>query len=473
MISKLRIFTILIGAACLEVGCSSPAAPASTQAEAAPVRVATLAEAPSAETIRLTGTLSSWREATISAEAADRIVDWPLHLGDRVAQGSRLAGLDDRLISAQVAEAAGQARQARAEVARLSAEYARVSEETLAEVRSAESGLAEARANQTKTDSFTRAQELRQAEAGLAQASADENFAAKELKRYERLVQSGAASQQNLDQVRAAYDVAHQKRISAEEAVSLAKEGARAEDRAAAKAKVESASAGLQAARTRPARLAAIRAQIEAAAGQAASAEAAERRARVEQGKHQVFAPFSGRVLKLNSELGEMASPGAPLLTLGETDRLKLKFSLPDEARLALKTLRISFTIADLPGKTYEANLESKGFLADSRTRNFAMEGVVANPGEVLLPGMTAIVQLPLPSKTPGVKIPIEAIVEDGGAPTVWIVEGGKVQTRRVFLQSRTGAFAIATEGVRPGDVVALNPKDLYDGERVQVEAPR
>lgn len=82
----------------LTSGCSSPAAAAAPEREAAPIHVTTVvAEArPVPRTIALTGSLFAEREADVAAEAAGRVLAVLADRGDQVQAGAPLARLDSR-----------------------------------------------------------------------------------------------------------------------------------------------------------------------------------------------------------------------------------------------------------------------------------------------------------------------------------------------------------------------------------------
>lgn len=441
-----------------------------------PVEVVPVVAAPGGRQVRITGTLVANREAILSADVAETIVSWPWLEGDRVTKGQVVSVQDSRALQAQVSEVAAQAAQARADVRRLQAAYTQASLETSAGIDAARSGVMAAEANRTKTASITRSQELRQAESRLAQARADEDLAKKELDRFTALVQGGAASQQVLDQVRARFEVATQARISAEQGVSLAREGSRIEDRSAADAAVAQAKATLSAAQSRPSRLASIRSGIDAAEAQAAAADAALRRIRILLGKHVKVAPFTGHILKTDAELGMTVGPGTPLLTLGETSKLKLRFSVPETLRSNLKDGEVAFSVPSLGDRSFRGTIRTRGFQADPRTRTFTYEATVPNADETLLPGMVAQVTLSAPgsgAEEGMVAVPLEALVMDGTSATLYVLtsaEGqSRVQVRRVIVANRDGARAMVRQGVRPGDRVVISPKSLADGQPVRV----
>jgi len=91
----------------LATGCSSPAAAASPEREAAPVHVDTVVAAARAvpHTVALTGTLVAAREADVAADGAGRVIATLVDRGDAVEAGAPLARLDARSAALASAEA--------------------------------------------------------------------------------------------------------------------------------------------------------------------------------------------------------------------------------------------------------------------------------------------------------------------------------------------------------------------------------
>jgi RND family efflux transporter MFP subunit len=460
---------LIVLPALVAAGCSTPSGKdASTRSVRQPVETVAAQAVRGTRSTILTATLSAEKESVISAEVSEKIIAWPVTLGQNLHAGDLIAQLDARSIAAQVEQAQGQVAQARAEVSRLTAEYQRTAQETAAQMESAQAGVEEAEANRVKTDTITRTQELRQAEARLVQAKTDEDLARKEFERYRDLVAGGAASRQTLDQIQTKFDVATQQAVLAEQAVSLAKEGARNEDRAIARSQLGQARAAYASAKTRPSKLAAIRSAISAARGQLASAEAALHLAQVQLSKHRITAPFSGRVLSVKGELGELAVPGSNLVVLGSTAKLKLLFSVPEQYRANFHPQKLAFTVDSLGGKTFYATLRAQGYSGDQRTRNYAFEGSVDNSREELFPGMVAKVKLDLGDLPKGVQIPIDCLVLDGNEASVYVVADGRVQRRRVLIGERLADQAQIPDGIKAGDYVVRSPKNLIDGAQVK-----
>jgi len=470
----------------------------------------------------LSGQVEPERIATVEAEASERIVSRPVERGDRVAAGALLAALDRRTAQTEVdqarasygaavaarrqaqedyrrasvdtnanrlkargvlqgatagrrqsetdytrasvetgqdvARAGAVLRQATAARLGAQADYARAVEETAAGQQQARAQLRGASAGLLKARGFTRGQELRQAEAALSQAQSDERLAKIELDRYAYVVGEGALAPQRLDEARTAYESAVAKRQTAEQGLSLAREGARSEDQDAAAAQVQEARAQVRVAgtrrlklaalargidtlrakesearaqlktvQTRPLRLASLAQQIESQRAQETQAMAGvqsagtrpEQLAALAQGvetlrareelaranwqgaavgldKHQARSPFGGRVLETLAEVGETVSMGAPLVRVGSITRVKVSFAVPEAARSALTVGQSVQVFADaLPSQKFRGRIWTLGFQADAKTRTFPLQVMVDNPGERLLPNMVARLRLP------------------------------------------------------------------------------
>jgi membrane fusion protein, multidrug efflux system len=73
------------------------------------VEVVTVAGSDFAESVRLTGTVSAYRDVTVAAEETGIILALPVAKGSPVSAGQVIARIDDRILQAQVAQARAQA----------------------------------------------------------------------------------------------------------------------------------------------------------------------------------------------------------------------------------------------------------------------------------------------------------------------------------------------------------------------------
>jgi RND family efflux transporter MFP subunit len=451
---------------------------------------------PSQDSLRVSGQVMAWRTATVAAEVGETVTRLPIEAGKSVAAGGLLATLDDRASKAALAEAEAAHSQATAARRQLEAEYARVSVETRASIAAARAQIAgseagirqakaqviQAREGERRAKSATRSQELLQAESNYRRTVADEVLAKTDLDRYTTLVREGALAQQTLDRARAAYEGAKANREAAGESLSLAREGARAEDIRSATASVAQASAAvtsgaarrdearatLAIAGTRDARLTALRRQIDGLRAGEARAAAAVTQARILYSKHRIVAPFGGRILAKLTETGETVAAGTPVARIGEIGRVKATFAVPEAARRGLRTGQTVAVTADaLPGRAFRGRVFTVGYQAEQRARTFTVEVEVPNPGERLLPNMAVRLALPAAKGKDTVTVPVSAVASDGGKTFAFTVAGNKAVRRVVTLGPVAGDRVLVKSGLSAGDRIVAAPQRLTDGATV------
>ncbi len=290
------------------------------------------------------------REVELAVNASERLVEVLFWEGDRVEPGQLMARLDLTPF--------------RAEVARLEAE------------------IAAQRAQVEKLENGSRPQEIAITRARLAEARALEREAWITYRRLKKLLPRKLTSPEAVDNAKAQAEAARARRRAAEQALSLALEGPRREDIAAAKA-----------------RLASLQAQLTLARHRLKSAS--------------LYAPAAGVVRDRILEPGDMAAPQRPVYTLALTDPIwaRVYVDEPDLGKLRLG-MRAEIVSDSFPNKRYPGWV---GYL--SPTAEFIPKPVqteklrthlvyqvrvfVCNPQGELRLGMPVTVHIPLPQERP------------------------------------------------------------------------
>jgi RND family efflux transporter MFP subunit len=178
-------------------------------------------------------------------------------------------------------------------------------------------------------------------------------------------------------------------------------------------------------------------------------------------------APFSGVVITRTVEPGNLATPGAPLLTIEQDGLYRLEASV-DESKLA--SVRV--------GQAVEAVLEADRKLnarvseivpsVDSASRSYIVKlDLPATPQ--LRTGMFGRAIFPLGMQKV-VAVPLAALMERGQLQSVFVVEDGVAHTRLVTTGRRTKDAVEVLSGLTAGEKVVLPlPVGLQDGARVEV----
>ena len=142
--------------------------------------------------------------------------------------------------------------------------------------------------------------------------------------------------------------------------------------------------------------------QIAAAEAQADMARAALAALKVQLAKFALKAPISGLVLERPVHAGEVALPGAPLLTIANLDNLTLTLYVPegDLGKIRLGET-VSVTVDAYPGRIFTGTITTIASEAEFTPKNvqtreervsmvFAVKVRLPNPDHALKPGMPA-----------------------------------------------------------------------------------
>ena len=179
-------------------------------------------------------------------------------------------------------------------------------------------------------------------------------------------------------------------------------------------------------------------------------------------------APFSGVVIARSVEPGNLASPGAPLLTIEREGTFRLEASV-DESRLpAVRTGATVEVMLEALDKSISARVSEIVPTVDAASRAYIVKiDLPASPK--LRSGMFGRALFPLDKKQ-ALTVPRTAVTERGQLQSVFVVEDGAARTRLVTLGAALGQTSEVLSGLSPGDrVVNPVPAGLEDGVRVEI----
>lgn len=185
---------------------------------------------------------------------------------------------------------------------------------------------------------------------------------------------------------------------------------------------------------------------------------------------HTIKAPFAGVVGIASVDVGDRVTPASILVTLDDRSKLTVEFEVPEEY---LPRLSVGLTLdVRTPGFAERVFNGVVGGI-DSRVhptrRTVLVRAEVANPDDLLRPGMSFAIDLQLPGKTHP-RIPDLALQFSQRGNYVWLVDAGKAKRVAVKIVRRD-ANAVLVEGdVKPGDrIVIEGVQRLRPGRRVSV----
>ena len=406
---SIRGVTVVLGLL-LPGGC---AAPIQQEETVKPVKVMVLKGTVEGGRRLFPGVVQAAQRARLSFRVAGPLIRFPVHKGQRVSRGGLLAQIDPRDFEAKV---------------------------TFLEAR-----LANLRA-QYRAMQVARPEDIRITEANLAAARARLLEANATLRRYERLYENDNVSRAEYDQRRALRDVSQAEVRTAEESLTVARTGARAED-------VEAMEAQLRA----------MEAQLDQARDQLKDTA--------------LRASYDGIVADTFVENFEYVQAQESILSLQDISIVEVVAQIPEAiAAHGNRNLFPEFIVRfdSLGDQEFQAQPTEMDAEADPVTRTFSVTFQTPQPEEGnILAGMTA--ELLLEERSQGgdaFNVPVSSIFTDeNGDQCVWILDDQSmtVAKARVSVGNLVGGSAALLEGVSSGQtIVVAGASYLTEGQRVR-----
>jgi len=215
-----------------------------------------------------------------------------------------------------------------------------------------------------------------------------------------------------------------------------------------------------------------VETQVSQAREMVAQARASEQIARKGMADTRLVAPFAGYIARKQAEVGQNVVPGQPIAYLVRIDRVKVKFSVPEDevARFAVGQ-KVMFRVPSVGQSTYLATVSEKSVEADPVSRAYMVKAVLDNRGHRLLPGMVCDVYGSAEHTDAAITLPADLIqIDIDNVPFVWTVVGGKAHKARLVLGDNIGDRVEVRSGLAAGDrVIVEGRQKVSEGTRVKV----
>lgn len=431
------------------------------------------------------GLVKSGVEAALAPRTQGRLARVLVKTGERVRVGQLVAELesDDLKAALRVAEANEQAAAAAVEQARarLQAEHRAVA----AELTGSQAARQVASANLDRLENGSRPQELATARAQLASAEAAERESRANLARTRQLFEQGYVSAQQLDAARTALSASEAGREQARQQLSLLREGARREERQAARGELARAGAQVEGARARQSQLAVLEGEVSSSQARLEAATASVAQARAQLAQAEVRAPGAGEIVLEDLQPGESVGPTVPVARLVDPDRIWIEVLLDENDRGKVSPGQSVVVTTDAyPEVEFAGKLKSidalaqlkrelRGTPTQDEDRVFRARVELTSPevkGSQLYPGMSVFAEVVLRKLENVLFVPREALVSREGKWVVLLVDGSRARERVVKTGSRDASRVEILEGLSEGETVVLNPGNLRDGARLRLK---
>lgn len=353
-----------------------------------------------------TGSLAANQQTDVAPETSGKVSAVGVDIGSSVRRGQMLIRLEDADFKDRAQQAQAQLDQAKATLDQNRAKIGlrtgqKFSPENVPEVRAARAAL---------------------------------DLADKNLRRYEKLVESGDIS-------RATYDQQVSQR-----------------DQAA-----EQYQALIHQAQQNFATVANSQAAVEAAQSQLSMAKRSLTYTTVS-------APIAGYVLERPADIGEYISPQQKVATIVSLNPLRARIDVPEQAIPQIRQGEsVSVSVAAYPDRNFSGRVARVSPSVTATSRTLTVEADVDNPKAELKPGQFATIRILLPHNAPAVLVPQRALRTISGATYVFVIKNGFAQQRLVQSGQTEGDLVELKSGVAADEIVAISNVDqLSDGAAVR-----
>lgn len=383
------------------------------EAEApAPVQVTAVTQDTIRRIVAGDGMLFARDQAGVTAKIAAPVKRFLVQRGDHVKQGQLLAVLESRDLTAGAAES--------------------------------EALLAQTEANLRSTTSAQVPEALVKAQTDVDTAKQTGDAAKKLLDNREKLFQQGALARKLVDDAQVAHAQAHGALLSAQEHLRALESVGKEE-------------------------------QIKTAASQVDAARSRLQSSQAQVSYSQIVSPISGVVADRPLYAGEMATPGAPLVTVMDISRVIARANVPQNQSASVRVGQPATITQVDTNQTVDGKVTVVSPATDPNSTTIQVWVEAGNPGEQLKPGTSVHVTIMTEVIKAATVVPIGAVLpgEGGGTACLVITADNIAHRRPVKLGVREGGKVQILNGVRPGEeVVTVGGVGLDDQAKVKVIDP-
>jgi multidrug efflux pump subunit AcrA (membrane-fusion protein) len=353
-----------------------------------------------------TGSFTGDEQTDVSPSTAGKVVAIGVEMGSYVRRGQTIVRLDDVDLKLRVQQGQAQLDQAKAGL--------RQAEEKVG-IRPGQSF------------DLNKLPEVANARVAL-------DLAEKNLRRSEKLIESGDVSRSMYDQQKAQRD---QLKEQYEAALSLARQNYAA---------------------------------VMTARANVANAESQLNLARRSLSYANVYSPIDGYVADRTADLGEYVSTTTKVATVVRINPLRVRIDIPEQAIPVVNVGQsVSVTTSAWPDRNFSGRIARISPNVTAMSRTLTVEAEVENGSGMLKPGQFATVRILESRAAPATLVPARAVRTESGVNRVFVIKDGHAQERLVQLGQTEGDLVEIKSGVAASENVATsNIEQLSDGMAVK-----
>jgi RND family efflux transporter MFP subunit len=180
-------------------------------------------------------------------------------------------------------------------------------------------------------------------------------------------------------------------------------------------------------------------------------------------------APFDGAIQQRVAGLGEFLVAGTPVVNLVRTDPLRLRLEVPEREAGPVRTGQAVRLRVEGETNIVHGALARVSPAIVEQSRVLIAEADIANDGSVR-PGLFVRAEIVTRERDPGLAIPANALIVFAGIEKVILAQNGKAAERTVSTGRRSPGWVEIVSGLKPGDIVVVDPGNLRTGQPVTVQ---
>ena len=183
-----------------------------------------------------------------------------------------------------------------------------------------------------------------------------------------------------------------------------------------------------------------------------------------------VPAPMAGYVSERPADVGEYISPQQKVATIVSLNPLRVRIDVPEQSIPQVHVGEsVSVTVAAYPDRSFAGRVARISPSVTPSSRTMTVEADVDNPNAELKPGQFATIRILLPQSAPAVLVPQRALRTISGATYVFVIKNGFAQQRLVQTGQTEGDLIELKSGIAADEIVASSNVDqLSDGSAVR-----
>lgn len=187
-----------------------------------------------------------------------------------------------------------------------------------------------------------------------------------------------------------------------------------------------------------------------------------------------VRSPISGVVATRSVNAGEFVSNSTAAIVVVNIGTVEVNASLNEGEVNSIKPgQEVDVAVPAVSPAAFKGRVTKVSPYGDSKNKTYPVWVSVANPEQLLKPGMFAEIQLVASKKEGVLAVTAGAVVERNGQKVVYLADGEKAVERKVNTGMSEGGKIEITEGLAEGDLLILTGlQAMRNGAPIKVQAP-